>query len=206
MFFSILKFILWPIFRLFLYPYKIINKENLIQDGNTIIVSNHLGKADVIYTAYIFKGKSIYLAKKEWFDNKFLGFWLKLIGAVSVDREGVDIKAIKTVLKSLKDDKRVIVFPEGTRNKESLDLLPLKDGPGYFAHKCNSTILPITIANRPKMFRKNYIYIGEPIKLDNIEKKFSAEVNEEITNIIRDALLDCREKVDIYLENKKKKK
>ena len=204
MFYKIIRFLIWPFAKIF-YPYKIINKENLTQEGNTIVVCNHLQKADVFYTAYTFKGKSYYLSKKEWFKNKLWSKVLIKLGAYPVDREKTDMKAIKNVLGFLKDDKRVIIFPEGTRNKESLDLLPLKDGPGYFAHKSNSTILPITIAKRAKMFRKNYVYVGKPFKLDNIDQKFSAEINQQITDRVRDELLECRKQVNEFLENKKKK-
>ena len=203
--FCFLKFLLYPLFKWFLYPYKLINKENLTQDGNTIIVCNHLAKADVLYMTYIFKGQSVFLSKKEWFDNKFLGWCLKhIVGAIPIDRDTTDVKAIKTIMKKLKDGKRVVIFPEGTRNKESLDLLPIKDGPGYFAHKCNSTILPLTIAKRPKMFRKNVIYVGQPFKVDDMGAKFNSEINTQITERIKDSLVECREQVNIYLESKKK--
>lgn len=203
MFYKIVRLILWPFVKIF-YPYKIINKENITNEGNTIIICNHLQKADVYYTTFTFKGKSYYLSKKEWFKNKFLTKLLISLGAYPVDREKTDMRAIKNVLNLLKEGKRVIIFPEGTRNKETLDLLPIKDGPGYFAHKSNSTILPITIAKRAKMFRKNYVYVGKPFKLDNVDQKFSAEINQQITDRVRDELLECRKQVDQYLENLKK--
>jgi hypothetical protein len=53
------------------YPYKIYGKENLIQDGNVIVICNHLGKVDVPMVGYLFKGKTYYLAKKEWFNKNF---------------------------------------------------------------------------------------------------------------------------------------
>ena len=203
--FYFLKYLLYPLFKWILYPYKLVNKENLVQDGNTIVICNHLTKADVLYLAYIFKGRSVFLSKKEWFDNKFLGWMLKhIVGAIPIDRDTTDMKAIKTIIKKLKDNKRVVIFPEGTRNKESLDLLPIKDGPGYFAHKCNSTILPLTIGKRPKMFRKNVIYVGKAYKIDDMGAKFNSEVNTKITERIRDSLLDCREQVNLYMDSNKK--
>jgi len=205
MFYKIIRVILWPFVKIF-YPYKIINKENITNEGNTIIICNHLQKADVYYTTFTFKGKSYYLSKKEWFKGKFLSKILMNLGAYPVDREKTDMKAIKNVLKLLKDGKRVIIFPEGTRNKVDLELLPIKDGPGYFAHKCNSTILPITIGKRAKMFRKNYVYVGKPFKLDNVDQKFSAEINEQITERVKQELLECRKQVNEYMENIKRKK
>ena len=71
MFYRIVRIIIWPFVKIF-YPYKVINKENITNEGNTIIICNHLQKADVYYTTFTFKGKSYYLSKKEWFKNKFL--------------------------------------------------------------------------------------------------------------------------------------
>ena len=66
-----------PILTLMLwicYPLKIYGKENIKHDGNTVIICNHLCKMDVPMVGYLFKGKTYYLAKKEWFNNKFLAW------------------------------------------------------------------------------------------------------------------------------------
>ena len=109
--FYFLKYLLYPLFKWILYPYKLVNKENLVQDGNTIVICNHLTKADVLYLAYIFKGRSVFLSKKEWFDNKFLGWMLKhIVGAIPIDRDTTDMKAIKTIIKKLKNNNSLIIF------------------------------------------------------------------------------------------------
>ena len=68
MFFKIVR----PLITIFLwlfYPFKVRGKQNVIHDGNTVIICNHLGKMDVPMVGYIFKGKTYYLAKKEWFNK-----------------------------------------------------------------------------------------------------------------------------------------
>ena len=70
MFFKIVR----PLITIFLwlfYPFKVRGKQNVIHDGNTVIICNHLGKMDVPMVGYIFKGKTYYLAKKEWFNKKW---------------------------------------------------------------------------------------------------------------------------------------
>ena len=202
MFYSVARFLFGWIIRI-LFPFKIVGKERLINDGNTIVVCNHLNKKDVLYISLTFKGKTYFMAKKEWYDNKFLGWLLYKLGAFPVDREKVDKKAIKKGMDILKSNKRLMIFPEGTRNKTDEPLLPLKDGPGYFAFKCNAKILPITIYNRTKIFRKNYLYVGEAFSVNTEDKKFTSEVNEEITEQVKQSLLKCRKEINEYVDNKK---
>ena len=61
-------------YKLF-YPVKVIGKENCIQKGRSLVVCNHLGKSDVLAVGALFKNKSWFLSKKEWFDKKFAA-WL----------------------------------------------------------------------------------------------------------------------------------
>ncbi len=204
MLYAIVRFLLTPFFKIF-YPCKVIHKERLTNKGNTIIVCNHLKKIDVVYVELLFKGKSYIISKKEWFKNKFQSKILYSMGAIPVDREQADFKAIKKCLEVLKNDKRFIIFPEGTRNKTQADLLPLKDGTGYFAHKCNSTILPLTIYERGRFMHKNYIYVGEPFKVNNTEQKFTSQINAEITQQITDELLKARKEINAYVAEKKRK-
>ena len=57
-----------------------------------------------------------FMAKKEWFKGKFKNWLFRSLGAIPVDREKPDFASIKACLKVLKDDKPLVVFPEGTRN------------------------------------------------------------------------------------------
>lgn len=202
MFYSVIRFLFGWFIRL-IFPFKVVGKERLINDGNTIVVCNHLNKKDVFYIALMFKGKTYFMAKKEWFDNKLLGWLLKKLGVFPVDREKVDKKAIKKGLEVLNSNNRLMIFPEGTRNKTDEPLLPLKDGPGYFAFKCNSRILPLTIYNKTKIFRRNYVYVGESFTIDSSDRKFTSEVNEEITEQVKVSLLQCRKEINEYMDKRK---
>ena len=205
MLYKISRFLTNIFVRIF-YPFKVINKKNLTNEGNTIEICNHLGKMDVVYVDLMFKGKSYVMAKKEWFKNKFLAKMFSSYGAFPVDREGVDLTAMRTGVNYLKNGKRLIIFPEGTRNKTDAPLLPLKDGTGFFAYKCNSTIIPLTIYKKAKIFRKNYVYVGEPFKFTLQEgQRFNNQLNVESTKVLTEKLMECREKINEYIDNKKKK-
>ena len=87
-----------PILTLWLwlfYPIKVFGKENITHEGNVVVICNHLCKVDVPYVGYLFKGKTFYLAKKEWFKNKFLSWAFTQMGGIPVDREKADLESTK---------------------------------------------------------------------------------------------------------------
>ena len=123
--FFILHFTLF--YKLF-YPVKVIGKENCIQDGKSIVICNHLGKSDVLAVGDLYKDKTYFLSKIEWFDNKPLGWIIDKLGAIPIDRDKPSISSIRSCLNVLKDNKRLAVFPEGQRNFVDNTLLEIKQG------------------------------------------------------------------------------
>lgn len=161
------------------YPTKFIGKKNLPKEG-CIIASNHKSNLDAILLATHTWEKKYYLAKKELFEKKGNAFLFKGIGCIKIDRQTNDIGAIKECLKVLKDKKKLVIFPEGTRvNNEKQELGEVKHGVAMFAIKGKVPIVPMFILNKPKFLRRNKVYIGEPFTLEEFYgKKLS---NEELT-------------------------
>ena len=158
----------------------------------------------------IYLNKKIrFLAKKELFKSKFVGFFLKKFGGFPVDREKPGVSAFKFALNVLKENKVLGIFPEGTRNK-SIDeqgIMQLKNGAIVFASKGESQIVPVIIYKKPRMLRRNYILIGEPITLVSEDKKrLTHEEQEQNTQILVDAMTKLREDMDNKMLEKKKKK
>ena len=62
------------------------------------------------------------MAKKEYFDNKKVAWFFKLVGCIPVDRTKKDENAKTSALNVLKSGHALGIFPEGTRNglKETL--------------------------------------------------------------------------------------
>lgn len=204
MFFALVR----PILTLWLwlcYPMKIYGKENIIHDGNVVVICNHLCKVDVPMVGYLFKGKTYYLAKKEWFKNKFISWIFKKMGGIPVDRDKPDLKSTKEALNVLKSGKRLCIFPEGTRNKEGTDIMPLHGGAGMFAFKTNATIIPINIHHKAKFWGKNYIYVGKPFDFSEFEgQRFDAELNDKLTQKMYEELCNAKKELEQILNAKKK--
>jgi len=203
MFFTIFR----PLLTLWLwifFPIRVHGKDKLIQDGNTVIICNHLRKTDIFYVGYLFKGKTYYLAKKEWFDKKWLGWILKLLGGIPVDRDNPDYQSVKASLKVLKSGKRLCIFPEGTRNRHDTEIQPLHGGAAMLAFKTKAKIIPLNIHEPAKFFKKNDIYVGEPFDFSEFEgERFDSELNHKLTQMMYEKMCKARDEQNELLENEK---
>ncbi len=199
--------ILRPILTLWLwfcYPVKIYGKENIDHSGNIVVICNHLCKVDVPYVGHLFKGKTYYLAKKEWFNNKILAWLFSKMGGIPVNRDKPDLESTKKALSVLKDGKRLCIFPEGTRNKNSTQVMPLHGGAGVFAFKSKSKIIPINIHHKAKFWGKNYIYVGKPFDFSEFYgQRLDSTLNEKLTDKMYDELCKAKNELDLILEEKK---
>ena len=187
------QFFLYLPFKI-LYPTKVIGKKNLPK-GSCIIASNHTSNLDAVVFALNTWEKKYYLAKKELFKKKFIAFFLKKFGAIKIDRQTSDVSAIKNSLKVLKNGKKLVIFPEGTRvNNENMELGQVKQGVSMFAIKAKTQIVPMFLYRRPKMFRRNKIFIGKPFSLDEFyDKRLDNETLSQATLIVEEKMNELRE-------------
>ena len=109
------------------------------------------------------------MAKTELFKNKLFGWILKKLGAYPVNRGGNDIQAVKNTLGYLKDNKQLVIFPEGTRVKEN-ESVDLKNGVSMFALKTNCCVVPMIFRKTTKIFKFNTLLIGKPFKFSEMEE------------------------------------
>ena len=197
-------FLYIPIFLFF--PTKVIHKKRLPK-GKMIVTSNHYSNLDPLVLIVRFNRHFRFLGKKELFKTKFLSFIMNGLGVISVDRDSMSPSTYKEIMANLKMDKQIFIFPEGTRNKaEDDNLQDVKNGIITFASKGESEIIPMIIHRKPKMFRKNYIIVGESIKIEGENpKRLTKEEQEANLNRYVEAMNNLREELDEYLGNKKRK-
>ena len=192
-----------------LFPTKVIGKECLKKGQRAILVSNHTSNMDSILLALHLGESKYFLAKKELFENKLLGWFMKKFGGIKIDRKANDINAIKNCIKVLKDDKKLVIYPEGTRNKgdgDNLELGEIKGGASMLAIKTKSPVVPIYINRRPKMFRKTTITIGIPFEFTEFyEHKLDSEVLDKAGEILSEKMHNLRDEVVKKSKAKKEK-
>ena len=159
--FGILYTILWPVFR-FIYPIKAVGREN-IPEGAAVICPNHSAAIDPFYVVFAFGRKYPMwaMAKQEVMKWPVVGWILSKAGVFGVDRGSADLKAAKTALRCLKENRKLLMFPEGTRVHEG-ESVEAKAGAALFATRTGSPLLPVYIPTKKKLFRPNTVVIGKP--------------------------------------------
>ena len=199
--FWFLKVIVWIPLSILL-PTHIKNRKKFVK-GKAIVVANHQSNFDPIVMANFFWRRMIYLAKKELMGNKFTKWFIgKKLGAIPVDRKSVDISTIKESLKVLKNNKTLVIFPEGGRKDDSFDA-DIKNGTAMFALKTGAPIVPMFFVKKPRFFRFNKIIIGDPIYLDeSLVGNASKENIDQVSQMIESTMLEMKEK---YAKKKKQK-
>lgn len=204
----VLTFIILAIPFLIFLPTKVIHKERLPKNKKIIVTSNHYSNADTLIYDFKFARKFRYMAKKELFKNKIAGWYMRQVGAYPVDRDNFSPTVYKKTLEILKNNEPVFIFPEGTRNKSgSEDMLSIKSGIINFASRGEADIIPMLMYRPPKIFRKNYILVGEPFKIigENPKKLTKEEVALNLERY-EEVMKNLRIELDEIALKKSKKK
>ncbi|MDB6003609.1 MAG: phospholipid/glycerol acyltransferase [Prosthecobacter sp.] len=127
-----------------LYDFRIVGAEKLQFPGPAIIASNHVSFLDPPLVGSSFDEMVYSFARKSLFNNPIAGMILRSWKVLAVDREKHDTAALKTTIRLLRDGKKVLMFPEGTR---SYDGQPqsAEAGIGLFIDKGRAPVLPVRL-------------------------------------------------------------
>lgn len=168
------------IFRL-----KIINKENFVS-GRILIAPNHTSYVDPPIVGCSVPKELYYMAKKELFESKIMGFLLRKTNAFPVEREKIDPSTIKTAVKILKSNKPLVLFPEGTRRKFFCGE-NIKNGFVKIAKIANADILPVAIinTNNLKFFKQIKVVFGKKISCSLGEKEILETYISEMEKMLK---------------------
>ncbi len=196
MIFHFLQFLAYIPLNIF-YPSKFIGKKNLPK-GKCVLSVNHTSSMDAALLAGNMFEKKYFLAKEELFKYWPRRTLMKVIGGIPINRANPSLASIKSALGVLKKDKKLVVFPEGTRHKDKVDkgeLGETKNGVAMFAIKAKAPIVPVWISRKPKIFRRTIIEIGEPYELsDFYGKKLDEQTLKEAGQIMNQKILEIGKK------------
>lgn len=151
--------------RLFYRP-QVEGLENIPSSGPYYLVGNHQSLLDVLFVHPYIPQNVNWLAKGELFCKPIVGEVIRRMGAIPVDREGVDVRSVKACFSRLRANAVVGLFPEATRiplarqgqvfpKNAVVELLARPDVP----------ILPFAIQGPIRIFRKTKIVFGKCFEL-----------------------------------------
>lgn len=202
---NILRVIIIPLYRL-VKPFRYYGDKK-IADGACVYVANHYTLLDPVYVAGT-TWEGIHFVAKKQIEKMFLIGWLaKKVKCIMVTRDGHDVRSVLDCLKCLKNNEKIAIFPEGTRNKTEEDLLPFKHGAAALAIKAKAPIIPMVIYQKPRLFHCTHILVGKPIVLSEYyDRKLSEEEAQAADDMLRNAMLEMKAEHTAFLESKKKGK
>lgn len=123
---------------------KIHGRENLIEEGPAILASNHASYLDPPLVGVACRKEIFYLARKSLFEKPVLGPLLARVNCIPIDRDRGDVAAVRAILRLLKEGKRTLLFPEGTRSRDG-KLQPARGGLGLIIAKSLAPVVPVRI-------------------------------------------------------------
>ncbi len=128
--------------------------ENIPERGSYIVACNHVSHLDPIVSAAFIKGKLNYLGKQELFENRFLGWYMKKIRVIPVDKHGSPYSGLKQIIKKIREGIPIFVFPEGTRG-DGTGFLEPEPGVAFLAVKFGLPVLPVYVEGTDKALPKH---------------------------------------------------
>ena len=144
--------IVWVLAHI-LFRFEVIGRENLkaVRDGRAYVIApNHIANLDPVLIAItIFDWKRLrILAKEELFKNPLAGWFLRCMGAVSIERGKGDTTTVEKLTNECKNGTGIMIFPEGTRTKTG-KLGVIKSGAFVIAAASGADMLPVRIIYGP---------------------------------------------------------
>lgn len=191
----------WLVFHIG-FRVECVGRENLkkVQTGGCILAPNHVSAIDPVFVVITrFWGKRmVVFAKKELFEiNALLTWFFRCMGALCVRGTRDELETIDKTVEVCKNGGTLLIFPEGTREKEG-KFLPPKSGLFVIAAQAAVDVVPVRILydtpdGKMRLFCKVKVVYGEPMPA----AQFAMESRRDLKTLRanKQALLDAWEKL-----------
>ena len=189
----------WIVFHIG-FRVECIGRENLkkVRTSGCIIAPNHVSAIDPVFVVITrFWGRRmVVFAKKDLFEiNVLLTWFFRWMGALCVRGTREELDVIDQTVEACRNGGTLLIFPEGTREKEGKLLQP-KSGLFVIAAQAAVDVVPVRILydtpdGRMKLFCKVKVVYGEPMPA----AQFAMESRRDLKTLRanKQALLDAWE-------------
>ncbi len=187
-----------PIARFVLKSYwkiRVHGSEHVPRSGPVILAANHLALLDGPVLVTMTRRLTFAMAKRELFVG-IGGRLLAQVGQISLNRQELDLKAMRRAVQVLRSDKVLAVFPEGVR--VAGEVAWAKGGAAYLAMVAGAPVVPVAIlgtrepgqtkSQLPRRRRPIHIVFGPPIDVEQRpwprRKHEVAELTEQLRRVL----------------------
>lgn len=158
---------------------EVSGRENIDENKGYVFVSNHESDADIPCHFLACRVPIRFLAKKELYRVPFLGFYMRRLGFIEVDRQArtAGLESVnKQVAEAISYGRSLMIYPEGTRSRDG-SLHPFKKGAFRIAIDTGLDVIPLAVEGSweawppgSKIIRGGAVKVtvGKPISVENL--------------------------------------
>jgi 1-acyl-sn-glycerol-3-phosphate acyltransferase len=136
--------------------WEVEGREHVPAEGPAILVCNHIHLVDPPLIGAASPRRLHPMAKRELFEVPLIGWFFWAYGAFPVRRFSADLGALRVAQGRLRQGELVLMFPEGTRSKDSA-LQPALPGAAMVALMSRVPIIPVAITGSRIKFKFVFI-------------------------------------------------
>jgi len=114
-----------------------------------LFAANHRSFLDPMLVGMWVHDPISYFAKAELWRLPIVGFTLRLMRSIPVERDNPGMSSMKGAIERLRQRISVLIFPEGTRTRSGR-VGRLRDGPALFARRAGVPIVPVYVHRTEK--------------------------------------------------------
>jgi 1-acyl-sn-glycerol-3-phosphate acyltransferase len=180
-----------------LFRFRVLHRERMIHTGPVILAMNHQSYLDPPLAGNASDRPIYFLARHSLLDVPVLGRILPKLNVIPVNQEGMDRSALKAVIRVLKANQAVLIFPEGARTLDG-NLQPALPGVGLIIAKTLAPVVPMRIFGAHEALPRGggglrlariTVVVGEPIHFTAADfegggKELYARASERIMDAI----------------------
>jgi 1-acyl-sn-glycerol-3-phosphate acyltransferase len=171
--------------------------ENIPLKGPAVIATNHIGYLDFVFSGYAAHDQRRlvrFLSKKEIFDKGGVGWLMRKMKHIPVDRFGAPHESFNAAVAALRQGEIVGMFPEATISPSFVPRAG-KNGAVRMAQAASAPLIPAAVWGtqrivtkwRPKNFQRKVVImvnVGKPLDLyashdpDDATQRLMTRINE----------------------------
>ncbi len=192
---------LLPVHRLFLSLYfsqiRIQGVEHLPVNGPLVLAPKHFSRWDPVVLALLSTEPLWFMTNANQFSG-IQGWFIRQVGAFPVDLARPQVSSFKYAIDLLKDQKKLVLFPEGGIVRDQL-VRPLKPGFSRLVLQAEHTlgglgipVVPIALHYTPDpVFRATVtIHIAPPLYSAHYRQDSEKQTAQVFTQALQEALLE----------------
>jgi len=179
--------------RLFL-RFKAYDTHNVPATGGFLLVCNHQSFLDPLFCTIGIERELTFMARDTLFEKRFFGRLIKSVNAIPIRRGQGDTGTMKEIIRRLKAEQGVCLYPEATRTSDGR-ISDFKGGFGLLSRRGNAPIIPVVIEGgfecwpRERKFFKPgsqiRVRFGEPISPERVSNLKNDELAAMLTVHLR---------------------